>query len=128
MKTLPQFLPLITDTVAGYAVAAVPSSWDDKALAALATESRAVADFMVDTPRGRQITVSLYYRTDRAPIPYGYGIGGMDGGELSFESPAHKQATELTDYDGTYCLPNAVAVVLRALGFIVADDNLSKPL
>lgn len=124
MKNL-TFLPLLTNTVSGYSVAYSPETEHSRTMAEIyAKDSRAVARFDVVNPKGVNVSVELYYRLDRAPIPHGYSLDGRDdySGSLSFANH------ELTDFDGLTCLPKSVCAVLRALGFTVSDDCLSSPL
>lgn len=129
----PAFLPLLAREIAGYSITPVDRPAH---LIALYTENKiGIAEFAVKTPKGKACTVEFAFRTDAAPIPLSWGINGMDGGELAWQShwrPAgpgkREYVTELTDFDGDYCLPRSACAVLRALGFTVSDDCLASPL
>lgn len=131
----PAFLPLLSPTVAGYTVQPLPRAAHLVDL--YAQDGRACVDFAVtwqdkETGKEKRIEVNLYFRTDCAPLPYGYSRNGEDnGGELSFESVRDgngRGAMELSDYDGGFFLPKSVCAVLRAHGLSVPDNCLSSPL
>lgn len=133
VQTAPAFLPLLSPVVAGYTVQPLPRA--PHLVALYADDGRACVDFAVSwqgKDGAKKTEVNLYFRTDRAPLPYGYSRNGEDnGGELSFASvkdESGRGATELTDYDGEMCLPKSVCAVLRAHGLSVSDDCLSSPL
>jgi len=65
-------------------------------------------------------------RTDG--VPYAFEIYHKDTtNDAGYHAEGCLEVIEgkLEDYDGVYCLPNAVAKILRAEGIFVSDDCLS---